>query len=358
MNKLKTEEKIKQETWNLFKEIGIIVTSDAEIPIKNPKRKWFIYILRNIYAAFIATIILLSFSTFLLLKNSTSIATSSIAVTIEIITFIVLLVDIVLRAITFPTRDPKYKKLWTSQLRFFITSPFWISFLSLLPSFSVINVWTGSNETIGFFDYLRNFKVVRILRIFLLLNMFATIKSISKSLGTQKYILYYASIAIVLILLVFSLTIWYSETAYAQAMVAQHNASHPDNLITLEDYYAQNSNLVHTYWDSVYFTSITLTTIGYGDFVPHSPTTKMVIPIISIIGIALITMPGGIIAASVLDVLNSRKKQPAQVALSSEQTKEIAELIEKEIQNRVDLIIKQQTNNDINNTKNSNQSNQ
>ncbi len=52
---------------------------------------------------------------------------------------------------------------------------------------------------------------------------------------------------------------------------------------------------------SLWWTAVTMTTVGYGDVVPMSPIGKLVAALISIGGIVLIAIPTGIMAASFSD---------------------------------------------------------
>ncbi|VEU76702.1 potassium channel family protein [Mycoplasmopsis columbina] len=319
----------KPKLWQTLKEIGIIVSSDYNVDINNKKRAFVVKWIRNFYAVFIAFIIIFSFITFALINNKTETPTFflRLAASIEVITFIVLLIDFILRAVTYPTRDKKYKgKYAKSFFKFFLTSIFLITFVSLLPSLIVINIWLGQGKEIKFFEILGSLKLIRFLRLFLILNIFYAFKNISSSLREQKSILIYSFIFIVAIIFLFGLTIYYTENTYILKNYQDLGYQ------STEAFYAENKNVAQTYWQAVYFTAITLTTIGYGDFVPLAPITKMIVPIISILGIAIITLPGGIIAASFMGVISKKKTTQNEI---KEQSEEIAKMIENAIEKGV-----------------------
>lgn len=59
-----------------------------------------------------------------------------------------------------------------------------------------------------------------------------------------------------------------------------------------------------SFFDAVYWATISLTTVGYGDLYPTTMTGKMVSMISSFFGIAIIALPAGIITAGYMDQLN------------------------------------------------------
>lgn len=60
---------------------------------------------------------------------------------------------------------------------------------------------------------------------------------------------------------------------------------------------------VETFFDAVYWSVITLTTVGYGDIYPISDIGRVVSMISSLMGIAVVAMPTGIITAGFMNEL-------------------------------------------------------
>lgn len=58
-----------------------------------------------------------------------------------------------------------------------------------------------------------------------------------------------------------------------------------------------------TFFDAVYWATVSLTTVGYGDVFAVSTVGRIVTMISSIFGIAVVAMPAGIITAGILDEL-------------------------------------------------------
>ena len=67
--------------------------------------------------------------------------------------------------------------------------------------------------------------------------------------------------------------------------------------------------LFESFFDAFYWASCTLTTVGYGDLYPISTTGRVISIISSMVGIAIIALPSGVITAGYLDELRERKEK-------------------------------------------------
>jgi voltage-gated potassium channel len=61
------------------------------------------------------------------------------------------------------------------------------------------------------------------------------------------------------------------------------------------------------FFDAIYWSTTTLTTVGYGDIVPQNTFGRVLTMLSSIVGIAIIALPSGIITASYLKALEDIK---------------------------------------------------
>ena len=66
--------------------------------------------------------------------------------------------------------------------------------------------------------------------------------------------------------------------------------------------------LFRNFFDALYWATCTLTTVGYGDIVPVSDTGKIISIVSSLVGIAIIALPSGVITAGYIEELENRKK--------------------------------------------------
>lgn len=64
---------------------------------------------------------------------------------------------------------------------------------------------------------------------------------------------------------------------------------------------------------SVYWTIVTLTTVGYGDITPQTGLGQMVATLIMIIGYGIIAVPTGIVSAEYVDSRNKARSEDAEV---------------------------------------------
>ena len=165
----------------------------------------------------------------------------------------------------------------------FISYPFTpmaiIDLLSILPTFNLISP---------------TFKVVRISRLL-------------KILRVIKVVRYYEPLEIILAVVrrqskilwtVFSLAVFY---IFITALI-MFNAEEDINPET-------GQYLFDNFFDAFYWAACTLTTVGYGDLYPISDVGRVISIISSMVGIAIIALPSGILTAGYLDELKSRKEK-------------------------------------------------
>nr|WP_242828873.1 ion transporter [[Eubacterium] cellulosolvens] len=63
-----------------------------------------------------------------------------------------------------------------------------------------------------------------------------------------------------------------------------------------------------TFFDAVYWATVSLTTVGYGDIYAVSTAGKIITMISSVFGIAIVALPAGIITAGYMDEIKMKKK--------------------------------------------------
>ena len=67
-------------------------------------------------------------------------------------------------------------------------------------------------------------------------------------------------------------------------------------------------NSFSTFFDAIYWATVSLTTVGYGDIYPVTTAGRIITMISSFFGIAIVALPAGIITAGYMDSLNNEKK--------------------------------------------------
>ncbi|MBN3535114.1 potassium channel family protein [Mycoplasma procyoni] len=227
----------------------------------------------------------------------------------EIITFFLFLFDYFLWFWSAPARNIKGSK--KPRLRFLFSSLSFSLIISLLPSLYVIDLIIPNNLNIPFINYLKSFKFLRMIRILMLLNIFRSFSSLFSVFKTQKTILINVFVLLFIIVILFSLVILDVETDYVNSLPADQRPS----------------SYVDSFSKAIYFTTISLTTIGYGDISPQSDIAKTLVMIMSVIGIAIFAIPSGVIAGTFLTKMQSniekkrkQKEEQLQAAKETENT--------------------------------------
>ena len=211
-------------------------------------------IFSSIYDGFMIVIILLSLLP-LCFKQ-----TSNVLTVIDTVCLIVFIIDYLLRWIT---ADYKYDK---KSLVSFIRYPFGvfaiIDIVSILPSISALN--SG-------FKLLRIFRMARAFRVFRAFKMFRYSKSVriiaSVFKKSKESLIAVGTLAIAYII-ISALVVFNVE---------------PESF--------------NNFFDAIYWATVSLTTVGYGDIYPVTTIGRIVTMVSSIFGIAIVALPAGIITA-------------------------------------------------------------
>ena len=188
------------------------------------------------------------------------------------------IIDYFLRWITADIKSTHKNKIVA-----FIVYPFTpmaiIDLLSILPS-------------IGYLS--RTLKILRMVRLIKLTRLLRFIRY-SKRIMSLLYVLKKER---VILLTVLAIVVFYIFTT----ALIMYNA----------EMYNEDSNGVivfDTFFHALYWSTTTLTTIGYGDFYPVSDVGRLISMISSIFGVAVVALPSGIITASYLDELKKRREE-------------------------------------------------
>ena len=188
-------------------------------------------------------------------------------VAIDRITVTVFIIDYLLRLWT---ADYKLEKGRSSFVRYPFTPMAIIDILCILPSVTVIS---------SAFKMLKVFRLFRTFRVFRALKAFRYSKNITLILNVfqkQKEALSVVCILAGGYILISALVIFNAE---------------PETF--------------GSFFDAIYWATISLTTVGYGDIYATSTIGKVVTMLSSVFGIAIVALPAGIITAGYMDELSS-----------------------------------------------------
>lgn len=194
----------------------------------------------------------------------------------ELVTVTIFILDYLFR---WSTADLKLKKGGWSFLLYPVTPMAIIDLLSILPAMSILKP---------------GFKILRITRLFKVMRMFKFLRYSDKIellwgvIKKEKNVL----------LTVLGFAIFY---VFVTALI-MFNAEPHINPET-------GTATFRTFFDALYWATVTLTTVGYGDLCPASDIGRFVSMLSSLFGVAIIALPSGVITASYLEELRARRKE-------------------------------------------------
>lgn len=198
----------------------------------------------------------------------------------DIISCFCFVVDYILRWLTVGLRTRR--KHWFTYVLYPFTPMAIIDLLSILPT---LNLLTPT------FKIARISRLLKILRVVKVVRYFEPLEIILSVIKRQRKIL----------MTVLSLAFFY---IFITAMI-MFNAEEDINPET-------GKYLFDNFFDAFYWAACTLTTVGYGDLYPISDIGRGISIVSSMVGIAIIALPSGIITAGYLDELKERKEKAGQ----------------------------------------------
>lgn len=195
--------------------------------------------------------------------------TNTLFTVIEYITVTVFIVDYLLRLFT---ADFKLGGSVGSFFVYPITPMAIIDLLSILPSITLVN--SG-------FRLLKIFRLLRALRVF----------------RTFKFLRYSKSFTVIVDVFKKQRRVLSAVATMAVAYV----------LVSALVIYNVEPESFDNFFEAVYWATVSLTTVGYGDIYPVTTIGRIVTMISSVFGIAIIALPSGVITAGYLSEVNSER---------------------------------------------------
>ncbi len=190
---------------------------------------------------------------------------------IDKITVTIFIIDYILRWIT---ADYKFgKKDYISFIRYPFSAMAIIDLISILPSLTVVN------QGFKALRVLRMIRALRVVRVFKAMRYSKSFEIIGNVMRKSKDSLIAVCMLAAGYIVVSALIIFNVE---------------PDSF--------------ETFFDAVYWATVSLTTVGYGDIYPVSTMGRIITMVSSIFGIAIVALPAGIITVGYMTELENNKK--------------------------------------------------
>ena len=191
---------------------------------------------------------------------------------LDYITAAVFILDYILRLIT---ADFKLKKGAASFFLYPLTFMALVDLVSILPSFVMINEG---------FKMLRLFRLARSLRVFRAFKAFRYSRNIRMIMNVFR--------------------------KQKQSLIAVGALALGYILITALIMFNVESETFDTFFDALYWATISLTTMGYGDIYAVSDIGRLITMVSAIFGIAIVALPAGVISAGFMEELRRKDKDP------------------------------------------------
>lgn len=178
-------------------------------------------------------------------------------------------------ALRWMTADYKFGKANTASFLRYPFSPMAIvDLVSILPSLSFVS------SGFKLLRVLRMFRALRVLRVFKAVRYSRTFQIIGDVLRSSKNSLIAVCVLAGGYIVISALVVFNVE---------------PDSF--------------DTFFDAVYWATVSLTTVGYGDIYPVSTLGRLITMISSIFGIAIVALPAGIITAGYMNEIRKEKDE-------------------------------------------------
>lgn len=194
---------------------------------------------------------------------------------LELVVTILFFVDYLLRWATADLRSGK-KSVWP-----FVMYPFTliaiVDLLTILPAISYVN---------NSLRVLRIWRLLRILRIAKVFKYYEPLQIVMEVFRKKAPVL----------LTVVGFALFYIFITALFMFNVEQSVNSNNGQLFFDDFF-----------DALYWSTCTLTTVGYGDIYPISDIGRVVSMISSLVGIAIIALPSGIITAGYMEEVNERK---------------------------------------------------
>ena len=190
---------------------------------------------------------------------------------IDKVTVVIFIIDYLLRLIT---ADYKLGKTAVAFFKYPITPMAILDLVSILPSIIIIN---NGLKLLKIFRLLRTFRVFRVFKAVRYSKNIQILLNVFKKQANALFMVCVLAIGYIVVTALIVLNI--------------------------------EPQTFNNYFKALYWATISLTTMGYGDIYPVSAAGQVLTMISSLFGIAIVALPAGIVTAGYMEEVNSSKSE-------------------------------------------------
>ncbi|TPR53851.1 potassium channel family protein [Metamycoplasma neophronis] len=343
----------------IFKVMAHTIWCERDLPESLKRKRKRILVYQIVYALIITFACTLSFLALIKPGDDWKSQWEQTMKIFQISGLFIFIFDYIAHFITFPYIDAFKKKYQyehrSAFAKYLISGTAIVIFLCIVSSLNVISYFMPEDTTErDSLKYLGALNIVKIFRLFLVLKLITPFRVVLNVFTRQKKVLIYVFTIILFLIVIFALLILNNEIRWLHNEQEAWIKANPEITDYQQNpgYQALSNGVVQNFFEALYFATITLTTIGYGDFAPHSVNARVIVMIISLLGIAIIAIPSGLIAGAFMNDLKTRVLEKKEKIPTSEiQAKKRKEEQEKAEAQR----ILEAENNEVTNDGNNNQ---
>lgn len=188
---------------------------------------------------------------------------------LELVTVTLFIIDYILRLLT---ADYKLKKKEKSFIEYPFTPMAMIDLISILPSLTLLN------SSLKLLKIFRLFRAFRVFRVFKVIRYSKSINIIINVFKKQK-----------------------------EALMVVGGLAAGYILISALIVFNVEPETFQSFFDAVYWATVSLTTVGYGDIYAVSTAGKIITMLSSVFGIAIVALPAGIVTAGYMDEIHKNE---------------------------------------------------
>jgi len=189
---------------------------------------------------------------------------------IDVVTCVIFIIDYILRWMTADYRSPEKGK------HAFVSYP--VSLMAIVDLLSILPTFTIFSPAFKVLRVTRLFKIFRIFKFIRYYEPLRIIDSVIRKEGRTLLAVVYFAVFYILI-----------------CALVMYNVEHDPSF--------------DSFFDAIYWSCCTLTTVGYGDIYPISNVGRAFSMLSSFVGIALIALPSGIITSGYMEEVRRRKEE-------------------------------------------------